>query len=141
MIKLARRGFLRFLPAVPFAAHSAADQIGRELAGIEISGLARGGYGSPKGSETSAAMEVTTAQISAACKIPGLRKQIESLAFEGNRYVSRIDPDLAVLRSFSLNAKVTFQRQRNVAREMADKDGSYISGWNKLVKLVTGRVM
>jgi len=47
-----------------------------------------------------------------------LRKELESIYFERERGVSSIDPDIAAYRSFSLNAKIAFQRQRNVQRQI-----------------------
>lgn len=46
---------------------------------------------------------------------------LESLLYETDcKYVYHIDPDLAVKRSFSLSAKITFQRQRNVAQKISE---------------------
>ena len=50
---------------------------------------------------------------------PDLYEAARSTCFYNNRNVDHIDPDIAVLKSLSPMAKVTFQRQRNVEREMA----------------------
>lgn len=44
--------------------------------------------------------------------------EVESACFEENRFVHVIDHDLWSKRSFSMAAKITFQRQRNVRRSM-----------------------
>lgn len=70
----------------------------------------------------------------------------EELA-EENRYVASIDPDLAVMRCFSPMAKVTFQRQRNIDRALAeamdernDRPRRYIRAIDKhLVRLMWGK--
>lgn len=59
-----------------------------------------------------------------------LRKELETLLYEDERYVTRIDPDLASKRSFSLSAKVAFQRQRNVARRMEELQSNH--SWQRV---------
>lgn len=54
------------------------------------------------------------------------RSQIESIYYEEYRAVPGIDPDIAVLRSFSPMAKVTFQRQRNVESRMRSQQEQYM---------------
>lgn len=50
---------------------------------------------------------------------PMLRDIARSAAWRRHRYVHAVDPDIEVYRSFSPMAKIAFQRQRNVEREMA----------------------
>jgi hypothetical protein len=50
--------------------------------------------------------------------LPGLYDDYESAVFERERLVRWLDPDIAAKRSFSLAAKIAYQRQRNVAREI-----------------------
>lgn len=49
-------------------------------------------------------------------KLPGF---VEEQLREQAKYISTLDPDIAVLRSFSLNAKVAWQRERNYERLIA----------------------
>ena len=49
---------------------------------------------------------------------PDLYEAARSICFQNHRNVDHIDPDIAVLKSLSPMAKITFQRQRNVEREM-----------------------
>lgn len=51
--------------------------------------------------------------------------KITSELFAEQRTINAIDHDLASKRSFSLAAKVAFQRQRNVERRLADMSGTY----------------
>lgn len=53
-----------------------------------------------------------------AMHLPQIREHVRSVIFEEQQHVGYIDADIAVLRSFSLNAKVTYQRQRNVERRL-----------------------
>ena len=50
---------------------------------------------------------------------------VRSILFEENKIVGAIDHDLASKRSFSLAAKVTFQRQRNVERRIEEMKTEY----------------
>lgn len=106
----------------------------RDLTKVEVAGLGTTPYGSLSIAGGSNG-DHESKMIAQALKMPGLRSQIESLFYENNRCVSRIDPDIAVLRSFSLNAKIAFQRQRNVASDMEQR-----SGWDypyrRIMKLV-----
>lgn len=49
-----------------------------------------------------------------------MRGEIESILYERCRHVYTIEPDLAGLRSYSLMAKITYQRQRMVERELEE---------------------
>lgn len=63
------------------------------------------------------------------------RRQVESSLYEANADVRCLDPDIANKKSFSLSAKVTFQRQRNVAKELQriQTEGDW---WNKTGELI-----
>lgn len=130
---LARRGFLQTLMAAPFAARAAAAEAAA-LAGVSTSGLMPGGLADtpqqPTGNYPEATPANMYADVAKALGNPAARADIESLVFERGRHVAAIDPDLAVYRSFSLNAKIAFQRQRNVALELESMQGNYI--WRRL---------
>jgi len=49
----------------------------------------------------------TDGQNRAALRLPWVRAEATSLLYEQNRHVYALDADLAVLRSFSLAAKIT----------------------------------
>lgn len=121
------------IPTAAIAVRTTAEAAARDLAKVEVAGLGNSNYGIPQ----SASGDNTEAMLTRAVNIPGLREKVESYFFENNRCVSRIDPDLAVLRSFSLNAKIAFQRQRNVA---ADMERQAMGGWGawsqRLTKLL-----
>jgi hypothetical protein len=50
--------------------------------------------------------------------IPEYRALLHERAFNQYRHVTHIDPDIDCIRSYSLMAKVTFQRQRNIDRHL-----------------------
>lgn len=107
---IGRRRVLGFLASSPLAAKAAADEMAGKLAGVAPHGLGQG-IDVPSSGQT----EPQKDAIARALKIPGNRQQVLDMLWE-DAEVRSIDPDLAVLRSFSLNAKITFQRQRNVER-------------------------
>lgn len=76
------------------------------------------GLGSGDGPVPSSHGELSHLQWRALLKIPQAREAITSQLFERERRIVRIDHDLAVKRSFSLAAKIAFQRERNVAEEL-----------------------
>lgn len=51
---------------------------------------------------------------------PDIKALWEGYIYAQNRIVHEIDPDIAVMRSFSPMAKLTFQRQRNVSRSLQE---------------------
>jgi hypothetical protein len=51
---------------------------------------------------------------------PDIKKLLTDAAYAQHRVVTHIDPDIEVLRSLSPMAKITFQRQRNVAKALKD---------------------
>lgn len=100
--------------AAPLAAKAAFDGEAMKLAGmVELSG----GGGCPAPSANS---DPSRAQIRLALMNKSVRQEIEANVYEQERFVGRLDPDLAALRSFSLNARIAFQRQRNVERRLQD---------------------
>lgn len=125
---LARRSFLRALPALGFGAKKAAEAAAAKLA---TTGLLPGEYG---GSLPSSAPSHTQESLLKALSNQAFRSDLESLAYEENRCIYRIDADLAVLKSLSLNAKITFQRQRNVAAYLHDLGHGSI--WSRLQRRI-----
>lgn len=121
MKQLARRAFLRMLPAGvvagPAAARAAAEQAAAKLAGMDIGGLGAQAE-LPRGQYAPATYTDRAALMTRALRVPAVRAELTSLLFEEHRRVGFIDPDIANKRSFSLAAKITFQRQRNVERDI-----------------------
>jgi hypothetical protein len=131
-----RRGVLRMLglggAAAPIAAKQMADDMAGRLSGMAIDmpgyELAGGGAAPSASNEWATQSDFKSAFLNHV-----LRRQVEELLYEEEYRVGRIDPDIAVLRSFSLNAKITFQRQRNVAlRKKILQEGE---SWKRLNKL------
>lgn len=65
-----------------------------------------------------------------------IRQVLESHFYRNNKYVARIDPDIGVLKSFSLNAKITFQRQRNVKLDIEHNHLPYEGPWELIDKML-----
>lgn len=133
---LARRGFLRLMSAAPFAGKAVAEEAAARLSGVVASGAGNHLIGAelPQ-SGRSALPDMTERHYRAAYQIPGLREAAETILYrEQMREVSFIDPDLAVLKSFSLQAKITFQRQRNVQRYIERQQNE--APWRRVDQLI-----
>lgn len=124
---LGRRTFLKLAPFIGIGAKTAADEAVAKLADVHL-----GAGGLTQGFASSAPAPPTfqinqgfdeAAATKAAMRIPALRDELTSILFEDFRHVRVIEPDIAVHRSFSLNAKIAFQRQRFVERELQSRLG------------------
>lgn len=116
-----RRGLLKLLGAAPVAAPRIAAEMqakaalqaadAAKLIGTQISGL---------GDEAPLSLDITPKEVQKALRIPFAKEGIMEILWNQHRHVYALDPDLAVKKSFSLNAKITFQRQRNVERRFKE---------------------
>jgi len=139
---LARRNFLRGAVAAPFAAKRVAEQAAASLSQLSVGAVGAGpiGYGAKEVPSVQAAQSPLSPPWAKALANATIRKDLESIYFERERGVSHIDHDLAVLRSVSLSAKITYQRERNVRRSMdglVDEQGWY-GRFAKIAKKVAG---
>lgn len=125
-----RRAFLSLIGAAPLAGRAVAEDIAKQ-AGIEASGLKVNSVlsGSMVGNVQSGVGRPPSDMWREAFRVyPELRSQQESTFFEQEK-IGTIDPDIAVYRSFSMAAKIAFQKQRNVARRMDELQG--VPWWHK----------
>lgn len=120
--------------AAPLAVKAMADSATANLAGMAL-GAGQGQYsnGLPP---VSGGSEASKDQARLALMNPAVRAEIESMIYERERRIGFIDPDIACHRSFSLNAKIVFQRRRNVARELDQMKSEY--PWSRMQKLLRG---
>lgn len=119
-----RRSFLRLLGLSPIAAKVAADQAAADLSGVTANGLSfeppefgaswMGHSGEKLITDEIESHRGRSKLIRLACKVPQLYSELESELYRSHKHIGSIDPDLASMKSFSLAAKITFQRQRNV---------------------------
>jgi hypothetical protein len=125
-----RRKFFGMMAAAPAAAKGAADMAVAELSRIGVGSLGAtqlgvGSYGVPTGSYPVSCgpnrLFDPREVMRKALADPKQRAAMASLLFEKHRSVGVIDPDIACYRSFSLNAKVAYQRQRNVERDLQEE--------------------
>lgn len=140
-----RRLFIQALSRSPVVAAIAGKAI-TERAAIDLAGISTGFTGSNgdhpqgsagglKGESNIGDSEPSPQQWKLLLQNKLVRTQVESIFYEDYRIIRRIDPDLAVLRSLSLNAKVTFQRQRIVARQLEQIGEPYRSAWFQVRQL------
>jgi hypothetical protein len=132
-----RRSFLRALGAAPLIAKGAAEEAAKSMAGISTTGaicaservaVSLGG-GTNLASSYPSPLDIKQMFFDAA-----FRELIESASYQNNRHVSFLDHDIASKRSWSLAAKVTFQRQRNVARDLDGYSQQPDTPWSLILK-------
>ena len=101
------------MAAAPFVGKQAAEDAAMQLTrGVGLGGGAGTVYCIPNNGKR------TPKDFARAFLDPKFRSAMEEASFRSNRHVSCIDHDLASKKSFSLAAKITYQRQRNVEREL-----------------------
>jgi hypothetical protein len=111
-----RRKILGLFSTAPFAAKQAVEAQAAALAHVEISGIHDhnpGGMGVEATSDG-----YTHEQVKRALLKPFIGDQIRERIKAEHAHVYAIDYDLASKRSFSLAAKICYQRQRNIEREL-----------------------
>lgn len=130
---LNRRGFLGAVSAL--AGKRLAAKADAALAQVNVSGLISGGF-APCGppSSTQAFPEPKPTDWARGLRNAFTRHQVTSMLYELEHHVYQLDPDLAVNRSMSLSAKLVFQRQRNVARRLADLQQEFT--YNRMNRLL-----
>ena len=143
---LSRRSFAKMFAAAPFAARQAGQTMrfvgggGLPPAGNLAHSLAGNAGASAQADCANAIAPRHHRQIMPewqaqrlAKKVPHLLDLMRDEATRNNRYISYIDPDIDVHRSVSLAAKIVYQRQRNIEREL-DRIGEEPS-WDRISKV------
>ena len=128
MIAATRRRFFSVMGVSPLAAKAVADKAIADISGVSVSGLTTNGPPLADGGQLSAS------QYRIALSNPTLRCAIEGMLYEEERKVYQIDSDMASKKSWSLNAKVAFQRQRNVEARIKYMSEEY--AWNRVQRFV-----
>ena len=117
------------LAALPSAAKQVEGAMQRGFAqgGIPIDKLANAPMEGPRAvAVNTSPLMSRQAAIKLALTNAGNRAELESLLYNQFRFIDAVDYDLATKRSFSPAAKITFQRQRLVARHIEEMtEGSY----------------
>lgn len=138
-----RRSFLQLLGVAPIAGKKVAEETVARLSGVAMAPSGRTMSGGKSAQAWPADNPPQTFDSQAAFKraigSTLFRDELTSLLYDQHRQVNAIDPDIAVYRSFSLNAKIAFQRQRNVARQIPTLVGeaSPFSRMHLLLRKVT----
>jgi len=125
---ITRRLFNRALPLVPLAARKANDLLraGGTPSAPQMAAPAPS-YGYVGQASANAAPSPVTQVMPRhqaarlALQVPAIRDAVTEAAWQMNRFVHAVEPDIEVYRSFSPMAKITFQRQRNVERLIAQE--------------------
>lgn len=116
-----RRSFVKAFGALPFVGNAVAGAQAAKLAGIcspNAAEMALGVSGDQTANVGPSRQFDQRAVLRKLMESPEARAEFESLLYQQNSHVPYLDVDLATKRSFSLAAKVTFQRQRNVRRAL-----------------------
>lgn len=136
---IGRRSVLRLLGVGAVAGRAAAEATARDLSGLRIGGL--GGPNAPPGvSALGQAIENGPGQgpanyprevgnlsrtaarglLKTVLANPADRDELMGLLNQVHRSIYRIDPDIGGRRSWSLAAKIAYQRERNVERDIEE---------------------
>lgn len=124
-----RRGFLGALSAAPLLSRKAAEDAAAQLSGLKNTGLGHVDFRAPVGVQ-----EPTREQYKRALLNPLTRDLVRGMILEQERQVYILDHDLAGYKSFSLAAKICYQRQRNVERRMKEISQDYV--WERINNLI-----
>lgn len=133
-----RRSFLRALGAAPLAAKAAAEAATKQLGRIGAVGFRNESSMSLSdivnhqsiGATVGLDNAVGNGALSRSAKREAMRMiladskkraEIRTLLYQSNRVISRIDPDIGGRRSWSLAAKIAYQRERFVERDLAEE--------------------
>lgn len=132
-MNVTRRSAASVIAGLPFIGGSAAKAIGGSLAGAGMGNKAqyvgevsKSAEQMPQGPKMQEWQAVRLAMLD-----PDVKKLLMEAAYAQNRVVSQVDPDIEVLRSLSPMAKITFQRQRNVAKALKDATEEPIWSWGQ----------
>ena len=128
-MSLGRRAFLRVAALSPLAAKKAAEATAAEMSGTITAGHGKW-YGSGADPEPNTTASPSKTDWRRMLGDAVHRREVESVLFEDERKVGFIDPDIACARSYSLNAKIAYQRQRNVERRLQQLQDEW--PWQKL---------
>lgn len=121
---IARRGVMRLLAGAPFVSKLAGEQAALVLSqGVQYNppssggGLLSGGEPVSQSADEVMPPDAKRAILKAALNVKDVRDRYDSILYERYRHIERLDWDLAANKSYSLSAKIAYQRQRMVARE------------------------
>lgn len=125
-----RRGVLGLLGGAavsgPAMAKQAVAQAAAGLEGLSITGIAAGGFGMvPDGTNFGKGVCSDSSEWNEVDWLKGRLTEFLGMSKEdkddrrNGTYVDRLDPDLAVNRSYSISAKIRIQQDRNFERDMA----------------------
>lgn len=117
-MNISRRSAASLIGALPFVGGALQGNMGQGAAINKAVGTASSQLGVGEGQKPVEPRMPHWKAARLALKEPWIRDLARSVAFQQHRYISSIDPDIEVYRSFSPMAKITFQRQRNVEREI-----------------------
>lgn len=136
-----RRSILGLLSAAPFAGKAVAEQAVTSIG----SSVPPGGYGLSSGvGQASPANNPLMEHQSAVRNILGdmramseIRSELAEGELRGNPY---IDPDIQIMKTWSPMAKITFQRQRNVDRAIAEMQDTRWDRPNRYIRAFQSRM-
>lgn len=134
-----RRSILGILGAAPFAGKAVADQ-----AVASLGSQSPPSYGLSSGAGQSAANNPLMDPKAALRKVFGdaramaeIREELAESELRGNPY---IDPDIQIMKSWSPMAKITFQRQRNINRAIAEMQDDRWDRPQRYIRALQSRV-
>lgn len=106
--------------AAPLAAKAATDKAIGELSGIQPIGYASALPSLSGGEPTASSSDSWKKKVLRFIANRALPDWLDEELRERNRVVGYLDPDIACKRSWSMNVKITTQRERNIQRARHD---------------------
>lgn len=146
---IGRRSVMRLLAGAPFVGKLAAENAALALMQPIPAAPPMASRGLMQGMQdvgqapTNPALPMVTQEMrrtifKAALGIKDVNAEYDSLLYTRNRMVLYLDPDLAANKSYSLAAKIVYQRQRNVAVDR--RDDTEAGTWERVEKF-TAKVL
>lgn len=137
---IGRRSVMRLLAGAPFVGKLAGENAALALMQAPLAQPPRPmGFLQSTGASAASPVEGNQAQVmtpavrraifKAALGIKDVNAEYEAILYARNRRVLVLDSDLAVNKSYSLAAKICYQRQRNVAIDR--RDDTEIGTWER----------
>lgn len=142
-MNMTRRTAASVLAGLPFVGGSAAKAIGGSLASGNMmprtqteAGQYNGKDAGPSGPKMQEWQAMRLAMLD-----PDIKRMLIDAAYSQHRVITSVDPDIEVLRALSPMAKITFQRQRNVAKAIRDATEEPTWSWGQRAREYVQKLM
>jgi hypothetical protein len=141
-MNVTRRSAASLLAALPVVGGAAAKAIAGQMPPPNPSGAYLQGDKASQGTAAPIGPKMQEWQAMRLAMLdPDIKRMLTDAAYAQHRVVTSIDPDIEVLRSLSPMAKITFQRQRNVAKAIRESTEEPIWSWGQRAREYVQKLM